>query len=80
MSLNVPKTINRTSFAVGFMDASVLVLDALSLTGEARRTKFTQALGRLDTAYSYAAGREDLILAQGLTATIRKYESEGMTW
>lgn len=78
--MRLANTINETSFAVCFGDATCLVLDAITLTGEARRTKLTQALGRLERAFAYADTPEEVGLATGLNSTIRSYEAEGMSW
>ena len=76
--MRLPDTINETSFSVCFADATSLVLDAVSLTGTARRTKLTFALDRLDRAFRYAYTPEELLLAAGLSGTIRSLERLGM--
>ena len=75
--MQLPVTVNETSFAVCFADATALVLDAISLTGETRRTKLTFALDRLYTAIDYQETNEELALAMGLVTTIRTYERKG---
>lgn len=78
--MKLPDTINETSFAVCFADATSLVLDAIALTGEDRRTKLTQALGRLERAFAHSDTAEEVELATGLNSTIRAYEAKGMSW
>lgn len=78
--LRLPDTINETSFAVCFADATSLVLDAISVTGAARREKLTFALGRLDKAFLYADTPAEIAVATGLNGTIRNLERQGMDW
>lgn len=76
--MRLPNTTNETSFAVCFGDATALVLDAITVTGTDRRTKLTQALGRLDKAFAYADTPAEIKVATGLNSTIRNLESLGM--
>ena len=76
--MRLPETINETSFAVCFGDATSLVLDALTLTGTERRVRFTLALARLDRAFLYAETGGELELAKGLNQTIRNLERQGI--
>lgn len=76
--MKLSSTINETSFAVCYADATSLVLDAVALTGTARREKLTFALGRLEKAYLWADTEPEMILATGLTQIIRDLERKGM--
>ena len=78
--MQLPNTVNETSFAVCFADATALVLDAVSLTGTARREKLTFALGRLERATAFAGTPEERELATGLNSTVRTLERKGMDW
>lgn len=76
--MKLSSTVNETSFAVCIADAAALVLDAVALTGMARREKLTFALGRLDKAYLWADTQAEMTVATGLTQTIRNLERLGM--
>lgn len=76
--MNMPKTINETSFAVAFTDAVALTLDAIALTGEQRRCRLTQATDRLYQAMGYTATQSELALADGLNQTLKGYVLNGM--
>lgn len=78
--MRLATTVNETSFAVCFADATALVLDAISLTGAARREKLTFALGRLEKAFLWADTPAEIAVATGLNSTIRSLESKGMDW
>jgi hypothetical protein len=78
--MRLPDTVNETSFAVCFADATSLVLDAISLTGRERRTKLSFAQARLERAFAYSATPEEVQLATGLNQTIRSYEQQGLAW
>lgn len=77
--MNMPKTINETSFAVAFTDSVALTLDAIALTGEQRRVRLVQATDRLYQAMGYTATQEELALADGLSQTLKGYVQKGMS-
>lgn len=76
--MKLSSTVNETSFAVCFADATALVLDAITLTGTARREKLTFALGRLDKAFLWAETKAEIAVATGLNGTIRDLERLGL--
>ena len=72
-TLTLPATINKTSFAVAYADATALVLDAVALIGSSRKEKLTQARGRLKDAQLYASLDEEKVLAKQLVAILNYY-------
>ena len=76
--MNMPSTINETSFAVAFGDAVALTLDAIALTGDQRRVRLTQATDRLYQAMGYTVTATELALADGLNQTLKGYVAKGM--
>lgn len=76
--MKLSSTLNETSFAVCYADASALVLDALAVTGTARREKLTLALGRLHKAFLWADTPAEIAVATGLSTAIRTLEQQGM--
>lgn len=78
MPMRIATTINETSFAVCFGDATALVLDAVALTGTERRKKLTFALERLHKAFLWADTPAEIAVATGLSTTIRTLEAKGM--
>lgn len=66
-------TINETSFAVAYGDATALVLDAITMTGTERKARLQHAQGRLGDAFLYADLDEELMLVTQLTNTIKYY-------
>lgn len=76
--MKLSSTINETSFAVCVADVTALILDAVTLTGAARREKLTFAQGRLDKAFLWAETKAEVTLATGLNGTIRSLERLGM--
>lgn len=77
MTLPITRTINETSFAVAYMDATALVLDGISLIGEKRAEKFKFAKLRLATAMEYADTLEEVNLGFALETHIVKEEKAG---
>lgn len=78
MTLHITRTINETSFALAFMDATALVLDAISLIGGERKVKLEWAAGRLNTAMLYADTTEEKLLARQLKGLLAVYEQKGL--
>ena len=76
--MKLSTTLNETSFAVCIADVNALVLDALAVTGSARKDKFTLAWGRLHKAFLWAGTAAETALASGLGETIRNMERLGM--
>ncbi|AON96913.1 hypothetical protein BI081_gp194 [Mycobacterium phage Tonenili] len=77
-TLTLPATINETSFAVAYTDATALVLDAVALTGSARKEKLAQARGRLQAALTLTGLPEETVLAKQLIATLNYYAQQGL--
>ncbi|AZF98079.1 hypothetical protein SEA_FRAYBELL_156 [Mycobacterium phage FrayBell] len=77
-ALTLPATINETSFAVAYTDATALVLDAVALTGSARKEKLAQARGRLQSALAFASLPEESVLVRQLNATLNFYAQQGL--
>lgn len=69
-------TVNNTSFAVAFMDATALYLDGISLVGESRKTKLDQARDRLRNAigHSYLDNEVEIEMAQAMLDKIDDFE------
>lgn len=72
------RTINETSFAVAYGDATALVLDAVSLIGTERKARLQHAEGRLSDALAYADLDEEKVLANQLVNTIKYYKQRGL--
>lgn len=72
------RTHNETSFAIGFGDANSLILDALAVTGSTRKTLLKFAMGRAETALSYAATQEELTVVEGLINTLHSFAARGL--
>lgn len=60
------RTINETSFAVAYGDATALILDAITLIGVERKARLQHAKGRLSDAFLYAVIDEEIELARAL--------------
>lgn len=68
--MNLPATVNETSFAVAYADASALVLDALTMVDGARADKLARAVDRLRQATSYAHNGAEAVMASSLTNVV----------
>ena len=72
MTLPVTRTVNTTSFALCYMDATALILDGISLGDASRRKeKFEQAKGRVKKALLYAELPEEKALARQLISYLQ---------
>lgn len=77
MSTTTVATVNETSFAVAYADATTLVLDALTQVGPARFRNFYRADRRLATAALYADTAAETALVKQLQATLKLYNQRG---
>jgi hypothetical protein len=73
------ETSNTTRFAERTLEATALILDALiTLGGENRRTKLTQAQNLVYLAIENACDEKEMALGVALNSVIKKYEANGL--
>jgi hypothetical protein len=77
MPIPVTSTINGTSFASAYMDATALVLDAISMIGMERKARLNRAKGRMGDAMMYADTMEEVNLVEALMEHVAREERAG---
>lgn len=75
--MSMSGTTNTTGFARDALAATALILDAVAVTGNDRRTTLTQAQELVYDAIRGAYGPEELALGLALNAVIKGYEHSG---